>query len=178
MRFDEYDFAKPFISENEEVLWRGKPAKGLFITWNDVYMLLFGCLWCGLVVKAMVDALGNEREIFQIVMLASMLCLGFGVSVGRVIYSKLIARQTAYVITSKKIIRKRGSKIDTLENDNRPEMRVVVRKNGIGSIRFGYAVSRRGRYGGVTINSSSSNPGVFSIDNITDVAKVQEILYR
>lgn len=178
MRFDEYDFAKPYILENERILWQGKPAKGLFITWSDVVATLFGLVWCGLLTRAFCAAPQGDGDSMPIPVFIIMLGLGFSCTIGRVIYGKFIATRTAYVITTNKIIRKRGSKIDTLEKDNRPEMRVVARKDGIGSIRFGYAVRRRGRRGGITIEASESNPGVFSLENISDVAKVQQIIYE
>lgn len=42
---DHYDFCKPYISDNEYILWEGAPEKGLTFTSRDLVMIPFSIFW-------------------------------------------------------------------------------------------------------------------------------------
>lgn len=172
MRFDEFDFAKPYITSEEKVLWQGRPEKKLRFSRQDIVSIGFGILWCGLLISNYVtpDAgLVGQSASVTVLMLLLMLLFGFAVTIGRVIYGKIMLNHTAYVITTRKIIRRRGKRIDTLEEANMPEMRVDAHADGSGTIHFTRELySSRSRYEKVS---------VFALDNIAEVAKVQQIIY-
>ena len=41
----QYDFCKPYITQDEYILWKGKPEKGHLITGGDMIMMIFGIFW-------------------------------------------------------------------------------------------------------------------------------------
>ena len=42
---DHYDFCKPYISDNEYILWEGAPEKGFTFTSRDLVMIPFSLFW-------------------------------------------------------------------------------------------------------------------------------------
>ena len=42
---DNYDFYKPYLADQERVLWIGKPEKGRLFTGRDFVMLPFSVIW-------------------------------------------------------------------------------------------------------------------------------------
>ena len=176
MTFDDYDFAKPYISGDEYIIWQGRPQKKIRFSMQDILLFAFGLVWCALVASAVYKSWPTGDTMTKI-MLPFMLVFGFSFTIGQTIFSKVMLFKTAYVITTRKIIRKKGKSIDTLEKDNMPEMRVKAYPDGSGSIRFGYLETRSSRNRGVSI-SSRDNPGIFNIENVDSVAKVQQAVYK
>lgn len=176
MRFDDYDFAKPYISGEEYIIWQGRPQKKIRFSMQEIFLLFFGIMWCVLVGSALYKSWATGDTMTKI-MLPFMLVFGFSFTIGQLVYSKIILFKTAYVITTRKIIRKKGKSVDTLEKDNMPEMRVKAYPDGSGSIRFGYLETRSSRNRGASI-SSGDNPGIFNIENVTSVANVQQAVYK
>lgn len=77
MRFDEYDFAKPYISGDEKVLWQGKPARGIHLTVHDICFAGFGIFWCGLLISGFASSFNSSESLAQLPIFAFMLCFGF-----------------------------------------------------------------------------------------------------
>ena len=78
-------------------------------------------------------------------------------------------RKTAYVITNRKIIRKQGANVDTLEKDAIMNTDIKFYDDGCGTIILNNtAYYGRRRYG--------SYPKPFILDNIPNVADTQRAL--
>jgi len=78
-----------------------------------------------------------------------------------------------YVVTTEKIIRKRGNKIDYLSIRNLPTVQVKIHKNGYGTINF----QQQSLFGSLQ-NNNLFNPGQngFTIENVSNVAQVQKTI--
>lgn len=176
MRFDEFDFAKPYLAPDETVLWQGTPQKRLRFSRNDLISITFGLLWCGaLTWTILVPSVKHSSQISVVSVM--MLLFGFAMMIGRVFYDKFMLRYTAYVITTQKIIRRCGKKVETLDGTNLPEMRIDARSDGSGTIYFGYSAGLR--YGNRYRRSYSyENSHIFSIENVAEVARVQQFIYQ
>ena len=166
---DDYSFARPYLAPGETILWRGKPEKGHLLGPQDVFMIPFSILWCGFAIFWFISAL---QAGFFALFGVPFVCVGLYITVGRFIHTAMIRKKTAYVITTGKIIRKHGNRFDMLDAKTMPPIHVTARTDGTGTIRFGHSVYYRGRR---SIDGYDHN--VFTLDNIPDVARVQQILH-
>lgn len=169
---DEYSFARPYLTAGEAVLWKGKPGTGHLFTYQDVYLIPFSIFWCGFAVFWEASVLASGAPFFFSIWGIPFVCVGLYMVFGRFLWTAFIRRRTAYVITTKKIIRARGNKIDMLDGRTMPPIHVTAYRDGSGTIRFGQTYYHYRR----SYNSFSPNAGVFTLENIPDVAKVQQLI--
>ncbi|MBQ4560873.1 MAG: PH domain-containing protein [Clostridia bacterium] len=170
---NEYDFCRNYMVGDEYILWKGKPEKGSLFTAQDLFMIPFSILWCGFAVFWFVSAIASGAPIFFSFFGLPFVAVGLYLIFGRFIHTAYLRKRTFYVVTNKKIIRQRGSKVDTLSINNLPPMTLVAHKNGNGTIRFGQPYSHydRGFYRGTTYSSH-----MFSLENIPQAVQVQDII--
>ncbi len=168
---DEYAFARPYLAPGETILWRGRPERGHLFTGQDVFMIPFSILWCGFAIFWFVTALINAPFPFALFGVP-FVCVGLYITVGRFFHTASLRKNTAYVITNAKIIRKRGKRIDMLDARTMPAIHVTARTDGTGTIRFGQTYYYRSRR-----NFNDYDHQLFTLDNIPDVARVQQILH-
>lgn len=168
---DEYAFARPYLAPGEIILWRGKPEKGHLLGPQDAFLIPFSIFWCGFAIFWFVSALQvGAFALFGV----PFVCVGLYITVGRFFHTAYLRKRTAYVITTGKILRKRGQHIDMLDTKTLPPIQIQARADGTGTILFGqptYYYHRR-RHG-----SWGPDQAMFSLDNIPDVARVQQILH-
>lgn len=168
---DEYSFARPYIGPGEMILWKGKPGKGHLLTSQDIFMIPFSIFWCGFALYWEGSVLFSDGPFFMKLWGIPFVLMGLYITVGRFIHMAIRRKRTAYVITNKKIIRAQGSKIDMLEGKGMPATHVTAFRDGNGTIRFGELNHYRGNR-----NSLDPNQGLFALENIPDVARVQQMI--
>lgn len=166
---DEYSFARSYIGPGEMILWKGKPGKGHLLTSQDAFMIPFSIFWCGFAFFWFFSALrsGGFFAAFGI----PFVIVGLYITVGRFIHAAIRRKRTAYVITNKKIIRCQGGKIDMLQGRGMPAVHVTAFRDGNGTIRFGEMNDYRGNR-----NSFDPSQGLFTLENIPEVVRVQQII--
>lgn len=169
--FDEYSFARPYLNAGETVLWKGKPGKGHLLTRYDAYTIPFSILWCSGAVYGTIPIFTSNVPLLLRLWALLFIGLGLYLLVGRFFWTAYVRRHTAYVITTRSIIRCRRGKIESLSADAMPPMYVTVHKDGSGSIRFG-----QGRYYRRRRASLNFEGDLFSLENIPDVLRVQRIV--
>ena len=171
---DEFAFARPYLAPGEAILWRGKPEKGHLLSGMDVFLIPFGIFYCSFAIFWTVSALTVAPLPFAMFGVP-FICVGLYITMGRSIHTASVRKRTAYVITNQKIIRRRGNKIDMLDAKTMPAIHVTAHTDGTGTIQFGQPTYyHRRAYG---YNGWSPNVGIFSMENIPDVARVQQILH-
>ena len=176
---DDYAFARPYLAPGEAVLWRGKPEKGHLLGVQDWFLIPFSIFWCGFAIFWTVTALMHTPFPFALFGVP-FVCVGLYITVGRFLHTSYARKHTAYVITTQKVIRRRGSKIDMLDAKTMPAIHVTARTDGTGTIQFGeYVYYARGRYHSSRWGDDRWGPNghMFTLDNIPDVARVQQILH-
>lgn len=169
---DVYAFARPYLAPGETILWRGKPVRGRLFTPADVIMIPFSIFWCGFALfwEFSVISIGAlPMAVFGI----PFVCIGLYLTVGRFFHRAHQLRHTAYVITTGKIIRRQGNRIDMLDTGKLPPIHVTARTDGTGTIRFGQPVYYRIRRSFDGYDSTH----FFTLDNIPEVARVQQLLH-
>ena len=171
---EDFSFCRPYITPGESILWKGSPGKGHLLTGHDIFLIPFSIMWCGFAIFWETTVLTASAPFFFKLWGIPFVCVGLYMVFGRFLWTAFMRKRTAYVITNKKIIRQRGNKIDILDGKNMPPIHVSAYKDGAGTIRFGQLdyYSRRNN------NSFDPNGGIFTLENIPDVAKVQQLLHN
>ena len=170
---DEYSFAKPYITPGEAILWRGKPGKGHLLTGQDIFMIPFSIIWCGFAIFWESLVIFGDAPIFMALWGIPFVCVGLYMVFGRFIWTAFLRKRTAYVITNKKIIRARGSRIDMIHGNSLPPMHTRAFRDGSGTISFGQHYTYTTR---TSFERSYSAAGFFALENIPDVARVQQYI--
>ncbi len=169
----EFDFAKRYMVADEYILWKGKPGKGKIFELSDLYIIPISIvLFVGLICNVYVNMLRADDSVSERIIIVLYVLIAFYILIGRFIRVWFIRSKSYYVITNRKIIRKRMGKIDTLSLSNMPAMDAKLYKNGYGTISFG----RIGYYNNRNRVTIPQEVGRFSLENIEEAAKVQDII--
>lgn len=164
---NEFDFARHLLIPGENILWKGKPEKGGIFTKQDVFMIPFSIFWCGFAFIWFFGVLeaGGFFALFGVL----FICVGLYLVVGRFFVTAYLRKNTAYVITNKKIIRKKGKRVDMMEIASLPPMHTELHKDGRGTISFGASV--------YTYNRGRQYEGpMFSLENIANVVQIENLI--
>ena len=63
---DNYDFCKPYIMDNEYILWEGAPQKGLVLTSRDLALIPFSLIWLAFSLFWEVSAIRTTGSLFMV----------------------------------------------------------------------------------------------------------------
>ena len=160
---NDYSFADIHIGVGDRVLWRGKPEKGITLRPDElitipfgIFFALFACFWISMAMSA-----GGIFALFGVPFVA----VGLYLAGGRFIVNEIMKKNTAYVITDKAIIRKRGSKVDVWYGRDLSNMQVYSHKNGTTSFMFSTVEVRYASRRGVSTH-------MYGIENVKDAYEV------
>ena len=158
----DYSFADMHIGPGDRVLWKGKPEKGITVRSDELALIPFGAFFTMFAVFWISIAMNAGPFAFFGIpfVLVGLYMLG-----GRFIVNEFMKKSTAYVITDKAIIRKRGNRVDVWYARDLINMKVYSHKNGTTSFMFstvpaGYTCRR-----GERVN-------VYGIENVRDAKDV------
>lgn len=161
---EDYDFYQRYMLEDEYVLWKGKPEKSILFTGSDIAVGIFSILWLSFTVFWEMAIIESNAPLFAVVWGLPFVGIGLYMFFGRFLSAPFRRKKTIYVITNKKIIIKRGNKMEIHDGKELPPMEITIHKNGNGTITFSEEVyvghgRRRSRY--------------FMLENIADIAQAQ-----
>ena len=134
-------------------------------------MIPFSLVWCGFAFFWEFGVISSGAPIFMAIFGLPFIAVGLYITVGRFLWKAYIRKRTAYVITNKKIIRKQGSRIDTLDKSAIMNTDARLYSDGNGTIilnNTGYYYGNQ-RYG-------RSRPLPFILDNVPNAAAAQRAL--
>ncbi len=165
----DYSFADIYIGPGDRVLWKGRPEKGVTMRPDElvtipfgIFFTLFALFWISMAMQA-----GGMFALFGV----PFVLVGLYMVVGRFIINEHMKKNTAYVITDKAIIRKRGSRIDVWYGRDLTNMQVFTHKNGTTSFMFSTVqVHYSGRRGVST--------HLYGIENVRDAKDVSEAIQQ
>ncbi len=166
---NEYGFLRSHLTAGEAILWKGKPGKGHLLTGQDVFMIPFSILWCGFAFFWEYSVLSQGITPFALFGIPFVL-MGIYMVVGRFFWTAWIRRRTLYAVTSRKIIRKRGSRVDMLDIRTLPPMHMASYADGSGTILFNRSPYYRMNYNDLGLNAQ------FSLEVIPQVSRVHQII--
>lgn len=128
-KINEYDFCNPYFSEDEYVLWTGKPEgknkneSGALVPFG-IFILIFALVW-----TVVAYFLGGWMVFLGIPLVLFGLYLLFG--------RNILRKKARYVVTNKRIYRRLLGKVKIMDMSHLPPMRVARMDDGRGSIYFG-----------------------------------------
>ncbi len=131
----DYEWARPYLHSDEQILWRGKPAKLHVFESVEEPILVFGSIWTAFVLFVMfIPTIRSES--FGSNWLVSILFLSVGlyVTLGRLIQKALCLRQAFYVITSYRVLVRIRKRVHLYNKSELPPVTVIRYSDGEGSI--------------------------------------------
>ncbi|MBQ8504062.1 MAG: hypothetical protein IJ491_07285 [Clostridia bacterium] len=164
---DNYDFCRPYLTQDERILWKGKPEKGQILHKQDIIMIPFSIFWLGFSVFWEIGALKSGGSLFFALWGLPFIAVGLYLLIGRHIQSLYLRNKTFYVVTNKRLIIKKGSKLEIRMAQDLPPMEVQLHKNGNGTITF---------WEEVYVGRGRRRNTFLMLENLPDVAKAQNAI--
>lgn len=165
----DYSFADFHIGSGDRVLWKGCPEKGVTLTSRELSTIPFGIIFSAFAIFWMSMVLASGAPEIMAIFGLPFVFIGLYLAGGRIIVNEIMKGKTAYVITDKAIIRKRGSRVDVWYGRDLSNMQVFTHKNGTTSFMFSTVhVHYSGRRGVST--------RYFGIENVRDAKDVSEAI--
>ena len=161
------------LTADEHVLWRGKPEKYSLIGSSDAFLIPFSVLWCGFAIFWELSVWRENAPLLFKLWGIPFVCVGLYMVFGRFYFKSRSLKDTDYVITNKKVIRRVGKKIDSLNGASLPPMETEFKEDGSGTIYFA-----RNNYGTANLfyNTGAmnafaprANASSFSLTGLADV---------
>ena len=165
----EYSFADMHIGHEDRVLWKGRPEKGVTLTSRELSTIPFGLVFAAFAIFWIVVVLSTGAPPMIALFGAPFVIIGLYLAGGRLIVNEFMKKNTAYVITNKAIIRKRGSRVDIWYGRDLSNMQVYSHKNGTTSFIFTTVHVHPGARHGTTTR-------YFGIENVRDARDVSEAI--
>ena len=163
----DYSFADMYIGYGDRVLWKGRPEKGITMRPDElvtipfgIFFTLFALFWISMAMQA-----GGIFALFGV----PFVLVGLYMVGGRFIINELMKKNTAYVITDKAIIRKRGSRVNVWYGRDLSDMQVFSHKNGTTSFMFSTVQVHYNRRRGMSTH-------LYGIENVRDAKDVSEAI--
>lgn len=133
---DAYNFIKPYLVNDEYILWKGKPEKGNIFIRREIITSLFGLFWLAFSLFWEASAIKSSGSLFFALWGIPFICIGLYLVFGRFIQTAYLRNKTFYVVTNKKLIIKKGNRITMYDGKDLPPMDIEIHKNGNGTIFF------------------------------------------
>ena len=165
---EHYDFCKPYIMDDEYILWEGAPEKGVSLTSRDIVLLPFSVIWLGFALFWEYLAVTTSGSLLMMVWGLPFIGVGLYLLFGRFLQTLYLRDKTFYIITNKKLIIRTGSKVKIYRSADLPPMNIQHHRDGTGTILFWDASYSHGRRYGT----------FFSLDHIADVVGAQNAISR
>ena len=170
---EEYGFVQSCLGAGEYIRWKGKPGPGSIFAPGDIFFVPFSVAWCGFAIFWEVTAITGGAPFFFCLFGVPFVMIGLYMVAGRFFWRAHTLRKTRYVITNKRIFRARGNRVDILQVQNLPPMKVIARRDGSGSVYF--RDNNPGRNRG-NLNFPGGEAEDIALENIPDVIQVQKLI--
>ena len=163
---EDFQFCNAYIMPDERVLWKGRPEKGRYFSANDFVLIPFSIFWLGFSLFWEWNAIQSGIP-FMMIWGLPFVGIGIYLLFGRLFHAAYLRNKTFYVVTSKKLIIKKGNRISTYQARDLPPMTLQLHKNGNGTISFTEAVRYRG---------GRSYHNYFALENIANPIQAQNAI--
>lgn len=163
-------FCRGQMAPDEHVLWQGKPEKGNWFNLNTIIPMLVPLGVAGFLLYSMRGNFnsGSHFLFMPLIFVGIILIQAIRQFASPIYYRK----HSVYVITNKRIYRKRGKYTDNLSATNMPSYETIMYPNGCGTIRFLLTSDpyQHPRYRSRVVHS------YFTLENLADVERVQQLI--
>jgi len=131
---------KPNLSTDEKIIWAGKPKTGILFRTSDAFLIPFSLLWAGFAVFWETSVLTTDAPFFFKLWGIPFVLMGLYVTIGRFFIDAKKRANTAYGITSDRIIIKTGifsSEIKSLNIRTLTDITINQKSDNSGTITLG-----------------------------------------
>ncbi len=167
---DDYSFARVQMDPDEHVLWTGRPEQGTILSAVPFssYLTSLGVIAFSIFMYELCRTTSEEPLLLFWFIFFAVGVYGLAIWPFQAQY---LRKRTFYVITNRRIYRKRGRKIDNLAAANLPSYETIYHNNGNGTIRFSLVSSPR--WAGYRQIATH-----FTLDNIPDMGHALQAIAR
>ena len=131
---------KSLLSDDEQILWVGKPPEGILFRRSDIFLIPFTFLWFGFAIFWESIVLLMDAPWFFKLWGIPFVIFGFHICIGRFFIDSYRRKNTVYAITNERILIKSGifsKEVNSINPDTLPEIGFTVKSNGSGTIVLG-----------------------------------------
>ena len=178
----------PYLEQNEQLLWAGRPAQGIRLRKSDVFMIPFSLMWGGFAIFWEVTALtgvikSSDGEYSITAMIFPLfgipfVLIGLYIMIGRFFVDAKLRKGTFYGVTEDRVIivsRLFGKTISSFDLQTMPSISMNQKDDGSGNIVFGERSNMPSGFGKQRMSGTSHNvPTMFEM--IDDVAHVYKVI--
>lgn len=161
------------LLNGERVIWSGGPGQGLVLTRRDIFLVPFSLLWCGFAIFWTVGATGMGAPSFFTLWGTMFICVGLYFVAGRFLVDAWLRRGIEYAVTDRRVLIYRPapfSKFTAMNLSQLPDVDLIERSDGSGTIRFGQVISMWGNRGmGAWSPSLDPTPQFIAIKDVRRV---------
>ena len=125
-----FSWINSWLSQGEQVLWRGKPERYSLLNKKDSLMIPFSIAWCGFAIFWELSVIITGAPLLFRLWGIPFVCVGLYMVFGRFLYRRYQLRHSTYVITNRKIIRKVVGTVEyKIPKTNKYKARDLVNSN-------------------------------------------------
>jgi hypothetical protein len=143
MRADDSEFRWPLLP-GETVIWSGRPAQGVLFTGRDGLLIPFSLMWGGFAVLWEISVLRAGAPLLFRLWGIPFVLVGIYFIAGRFAIDAWLRGDTRYAVTDRRILIARSGPwrgFTALGLDRLPDVRLSLRGDGRGTLRFGQPAS-------------------------------------
>ncbi|MEO6175749.1 MAG: PH domain-containing protein [Flavobacterium circumlabens] len=140
MEFNTAHELQEHLDHNENLIWTGKPKKGIIFRPSDIFLIPFSILWCSFAIFWFTTALTSGAPFFFALFGIVFVILGLNFVFGRFIIDAKHRANTIYGLTEHRVIIKSGiftSSIKSLNIKTISDIQYEEKIDGSGTITIG-----------------------------------------
>lgn len=140
MDFKTSNELKDHLDINENLIWTGRPKKGIIFRASDIFLIPFSILWCGFAIFWFTTALASGAPFFFALFGVPFVIVGLNFVFGRFIIDAKHRANTIYGLTDNRIIIKSGifsQSIKSLNIKTISDIEYEEKGDGSGTITIG-----------------------------------------
>lgn len=163
------------LSDNEQILWTGKPPKGFLLRKSDIFFIPFSIIWFGFAIFWEAIVIFSGAPFFFIIFGLLFVAVGLYIFIGRFFVDSYKRKNTVYAITNDRIIIKSKIFTNAVNSINiRTLSRIKFTENsrGLGTINLDAGSFKYNGIAGVESPVSRFAPKLEMIPNVKKVYNI------
>ena len=136
------DEVRLHLNSGEKLLWAGRPAQGIVLTWQDWHLIPFSVVWLGIVVYSFWLRPTKTPEPLALFVAVGLLFIGIGIYmlIGRFFVDLWYRSQLIYGVTDRRAIILSGMRRQSVQSiyfSSLSTLKLEERRDRTGTIYFG-----------------------------------------
>ena len=175
--------ASPYLMAGERISWLGRPGGGIRLSPQDGMLIPFSLVWCGFTIFWEATVLRQHTPGIFPLFGAMFVAIGLYFVAGRFLADAWVRSRTAYFLTDRRALivgELFSTSVRSVSLTSAPEMHLIQKADGSGSIRFGAIAQTRSAIGG-TRSMAAMTPtldGTPQFLYINDVRRVFDLIQK